>query len=87
MVPDRKPSHDVACDCDCWHCTAGPALDRAIVTGCHVAIDGTDQLVVPDVIALELSANGLDVTDYAGYRVTHRGGGRTCWILSPGAAL
>jgi hypothetical protein len=87
MIDDRGHSHDTACRCGCWHCTVGPALDRAIVSGHSVVIDLTDQLVVPDVEVIELEANGVDVTDHAGYPAVHRSGNRTCWILSPGAVL
>jgi hypothetical protein len=87
MVPDRRHMHGDDCRCRCWHCTIGVAIDRAIVSGHSVVIDLTDQLVVPDVEVIELEANGVDVTDHAGYPVVHRSGTRTCWVLSPGAVL
>lgn len=79
--------HDDTCACRCWHCTAGPAVDRAITSGERVVVDTTDQLVIPDVLAVELAANGIAIDDYGSYRVTHRSGNRTAWILSPGAVL
>ena len=79
-----KITHDAACECWCWHCTVGPAVDRAIVAGHSVAIDITDQTVVPDVEVIELLANGVDVVDLAGYPAVHRAGHRTAWVLSPG---
>ena len=75
-VADRKRSHDIACDCWCWHCTVGPAVDRAIVTGHRVAVDTTDLLVIPNVAIIELGANGIDVIDLAGYPAVHRAGTR-----------
>jgi hypothetical protein len=74
-------------DCDCWQCTVGAAVDLAIRTGQRIAVDATDQLVIPDVIVLELFANGISVIDEPGYPVTDRAGHRTAWILSPGAVL
>jgi hypothetical protein len=84
MVSADHASHGDDCRCGCWHCTIGPAVDRAIVSGHRVAITETDQLVMPDTIVLELAANGINVTDHAGYRTTHRAGKRTCWVLGAG---
>ncbi len=78
-------AHADACQCSCWHCTIGPAIDTAIVTGEHVHLP-TGHVVVPDVEILELAANGIEITDYAGYRATHRAGDRACWILTEAAA-
>jgi hypothetical protein len=85
MVPDHcRWSHGDDCNCHCWHCTIGVAIDRAIVSGHTVIVDLTNQLVVPDVEVIELEANGTPIADLAGYPAVHRNGGRSCWILSPG---
>lgn len=74
-------------DCDCRECALAAAIDLAIATGHRIAIDTTDQLVIPDVIVLELWANGIDVTDEPGYPAIHRTSGRACSILSPGVVV
>ncbi|MGH9287512.1 MAG: hypothetical protein ACRD0V_04330 [Acidimicrobiales bacterium] len=81
----RPVGHSAACHCTCWHCTIGPAVDTAIVTGEHVHLP-SGHVVVPDVEILELAANGIEITDYAGSRATHRAGDRACWILTETAS-
>jgi hypothetical protein len=64
--------------CPCYDCRLTRACDVALDTNSVVGVEGTDLMVVPDVIVAEGVANGLELPD------THRAvraDGRTIWLF------
>jgi hypothetical protein len=64
--------------CPCYDCRLTRACDVALDTNSVVDVEGTDLMVVPDVIIAEGVANGLEIPD------THRAvraDGRTIWLF------
>jgi hypothetical protein len=72
--------------CPCYDCRLTRACDVALDTNSVVDVEGTDLMVVPDVIIAEGVANGLETLDtHRAVRAdTHRpvrADGRTIWLF------